>query len=47
MLTRVCGAKLVCQARQEVFQMAEVAVPRELLRAILEVIQVRSSSRRS
>ena len=29
------GAKVVRHARQVVFQMAEVAVPRELFRAIL------------
>jgi hypothetical protein len=33
------GAKVVRHARQVVFQMAEVAVPRELFRAILEGIQ--------
>ena len=32
------GAKVVRHSRQIVFQMAEVAVPRELLRAILERI---------
>jgi hypothetical protein len=32
------GAKGVCHARQVVFQMAEVAVPRELFRTILERI---------
>jgi hypothetical protein len=32
------GAKVVRHARQVVFQMAEVAVPRELFRAILEGI---------
>jgi hypothetical protein len=33
------GAKVVRHARQVVFQMAEVAVPQELFRAILEGIQ--------
>ena len=33
------GAKVVCHSRQVVFQMAEVAVPRELFRAILEKIE--------
>ena len=33
------GAKVVRHARQVVFQMAEVAVPRELFRAILEGIR--------
>ena len=33
------GAKVVRHARQVIFQMAEVAVPRELFRAILEEIQ--------
>jgi hypothetical protein len=32
------GAKVVHHARQVIFQMAEVAVPRELFRAILERI---------
>ncbi len=32
------GAKVVRHARQVIFQMAEVAVPRELFRAILEAI---------
>jgi hypothetical protein len=32
------GAKVVRHARQVIFQMAEVAIPRELLRAILERI---------
>ena len=32
------GAKVVTHARKVVFQMAEVAVPRELFRAILEAI---------
>jgi hypothetical protein len=32
------GAKVVRHSRQIVFQMAEVAVPRELFRAILEGI---------
>ncbi len=32
-------AKVVRHARQVIFQMAEVAVPRELFRAILEGIQ--------
>ena len=32
------GAKVVRHARQVIFQMAEVAVPRELFRAILERI---------
>ena len=33
------GVKVVRTARQVVFQMAEVAVPRELFRAILEAIE--------
>ena len=33
------GAKVVRHARQVVFQMAEVAVSRELFRAILEAIE--------
>jgi hypothetical protein len=33
------GAKVVRHARQVIFQMAEVAVPRELFRAMLEGIQ--------
>ena len=33
------GAKVVCHSRQVIFQMAEVAVPRELFRAILEKIE--------
>ena len=33
------GAKVVRHARQVIFQMAEVAIPRELFRAILEGIQ--------
>lgn len=33
------GAKVVCHSRQIIFQMAEVAVPRELFRAILEGIE--------
>ena len=33
------GAKVVRHSRQVVFQMAEVAVPRELFRAILEAIE--------
>ena len=33
------GAKVVRHSRQIVFQMAEVAVPRELFRAILEGIE--------
>jgi hypothetical protein len=33
------GAKVVCHAQKVVFQMAEVAVPRELFRAILEAIE--------
>jgi hypothetical protein len=33
------GAKVVCHSRQVIFQMAEVAVPRELLRAIWERIR--------
>ena len=33
------GAKVVHHARQVIFQMAEVAIPRELFRAILEGIQ--------
>jgi hypothetical protein len=32
------GAKVVRHSRQIIFQMAEVAVPRELFRAILEGI---------
>ena len=32
------GAKVVGHARQVVFQMAEVAVPRELFRTILQAI---------
>jgi len=32
-------AKVVRHARQVIFQMAEVAIPRELFRAILEGIQ--------
>jgi len=32
------GAKVVRHARQVIFQMAEVAVPRELFRAILQAI---------
>ena len=32
------GAKVVRHARQVVFQMAEVAVPRELFRTILQTI---------
>jgi hypothetical protein len=32
------GAKVVRHARRVIFQMAEVAIPRELLRAILEGI---------
>ena len=32
------GAKVVTHARYKVFQMAEVAVPRDLFRRILEVI---------
>jgi hypothetical protein len=32
------GAKVVHHARQVIFQMAEVAIPRELFRAILERI---------
>jgi len=32
------GAKVVRQARRVIFQMAEVAIPRELFRAILEGI---------
>jgi len=32
------GAKVVCHSRKIVFQMAEVAVPKELFRAILEGI---------
>jgi hypothetical protein len=32
------GAKVVRHARQVIFQMAEVAIPRELFRAILERI---------
>jgi hypothetical protein len=37
--TAQIGAKVVRQARQVVCQMAEVAVPRELFRAMLEGIQ--------
>ena len=33
------GAKVVRHARQVIFQMAEVAIPRELFRAILERIE--------
>jgi hypothetical protein len=33
------GAKVVRHSRQVIFQMAEVAVPRELFRAILEKIE--------
>jgi len=33
------GAKVVRHARQVIFQMAEVAIPRELFRSILEAIQ--------
>ena len=33
------GAKVVCHAQKVVFQMAEVAVPRELFRSILEAIE--------
>jgi len=33
------GAKVVCHAQKVVFQMAEVAIPRELFRAILEAIE--------
>ena len=33
------GAKIVCHARYVVFQMGEVAVPRELFGAILQRIQ--------
>jgi len=33
------GAKVVTTARYVIFQMAEVAVPRKLLRAILERIR--------
>ena len=32
------GAKVVTHARRVIFQMAEVAIPRELFRAILEAI---------
>jgi len=32
------GAKVIAHARYSVFQMAEVAVPRDLFRRILEVI---------
>ncbi len=32
------GAKVVAHARYSVFQMAEVAVPRDLFRRILEMI---------
>jgi len=33
------GAKVVCTSRYVVFQMAEVAIPRGLFRAILERIR--------
>jgi hypothetical protein len=33
------GAKVVCHSRQVIFQMAEVAVPRELFRDILRAIE--------
>ena len=33
------GAKVVTHARRVIFQMAEVAVPQELFRAILEAIE--------
>ena len=33
------GAKVVCHSRQVIFQMAEVAVPRAIFRAILEAIE--------
>jgi hypothetical protein len=33
------GAKVVRHSRQVVFQMAEVAVPRELFRSILQAIE--------
>ena len=33
------GAKVVCHARKVVFQMAEVAVPRELFVEILRAIE--------
>jgi hypothetical protein len=33
------GAKVVCHAKKVVFQMAEVAVPRELFREILLAIE--------
>jgi hypothetical protein len=33
------GAKVVAHARYTVFQMAEVAVPRDLFRRILEMIE--------
>ena len=33
------GAKVVRHSRQVVFQMAEVAIPRELFRSILEAIE--------
>jgi len=32
------GAKVVTHARRVIFQMAEVAVPRELFRSILDAI---------
>jgi hypothetical protein len=35
---KLIGAKVVHHARQVIFQMAEVSVPRELFRAILEGI---------
>jgi hypothetical protein len=37
-MKRRVGAKVVRHARQVIFQMAEVAIPRELFRAILEGI---------
>ena len=33
------GAKVVCHSRQVIFQMAEVAVPRQLFRDILRAIE--------
>ncbi len=38
-LTLKIGAKVVTHSRYVIFQMAEVAVPRELFAAILERIQ--------
>jgi len=33
------GAKVVCHSRKVIFQMAEVAVPREVFREILQAIE--------